>query len=101
MPAGRPKCWTNCATDSPHEYYVRRTFTPIHSRRRPTPMRVSQMAAPRANWSYLHHVDDAKHESGAAEVLDELRDGFTSRVLRPPNIHTYPLAQAADAYAGG
>jgi hypothetical protein len=25
-------------------------------------MRLSQMAAPRANWSYLHHVDDAKHE---------------------------------------
>ena len=46
-------------------------------------------------------VDSLKLDaSGAAEVLDELRDGFTSRVLRPPNIHTYPLAQAADAYAG-
>jgi NADPH:quinone reductase-like Zn-dependent oxidoreductase len=37
--------------------------------------------------------------TGAAKVLDELREGFTSRDLRPADIQTYPLAQASDAYA--
>lgn len=45
-------------------------------------------------------VDSLKLDTtGAAKVLDELRDGFTSRALHPADIQTYPLAQASDAYA--
>lgn len=45
-------------------------------------------------------VDSLKLDSsGAAEVMDELRDGFDSGALRPPSIRAYPLAQAPEAYA--
>lgn len=45
-------------------------------------------------------VDSLKLDSsGAAEVMDELRDGFSSGALRPPSIRAYPLAQAPEAYA--
>lgn len=45
-------------------------------------------------------VDSLKLDTtGAAKVLDELRDGFTSLALHPADIQTYPLAQASGAYA--
>jgi len=45
-------------------------------------------------------VDSLKLDtSGAAEVLDELREGFISLALRAPGTQAFPLAQAAQAYA--
>jgi len=45
-------------------------------------------------------VDSLKLDStGAAVALDELREGFVSRALRPPGTQGFPLAQAAEAYA--
>ncbi|MGD0667692.1 MAG: zinc-binding alcohol dehydrogenase family protein [Bryobacteraceae bacterium] len=45
-------------------------------------------------------VDSLKLDStGAAEVMNELRDGFTAGALRVPSIQVYPLAQASEAYA--
>jgi len=37
--------------------------------------------------------------AGAAQVLDQLRDGFNSRALLPPAVEARPLAEAPDAYA--
>jgi NADPH:quinone reductase-like Zn-dependent oxidoreductase len=37
--------------------------------------------------------------SGAAEVLDELGEGFLAGALRAPSVQAFPLERAADAYA--
>jgi NADPH:quinone reductase-like Zn-dependent oxidoreductase len=47
----------------------------------------------------LHGVDTIKYDlTASAEILDELRTGFDTSVLTPPELLTFPLAAVAEAY---
>jgi len=47
----------------------------------------------------LHGVDTIKYDlSASAEILDELRTGFDTSVLTPPELLTFPLTAVAEAY---